>query len=264
MYITSVVSFILFLLSDNAKERLEASRLLDTRTFEVCLSPGCLADGAEDLLSTMQAISPPNFEFKAGVCCSLCGNGPIILDETANRKYKKATEKKLLDILFEDGMSSDQEEILGAINFVSEANDARKRKSYDEAVQLYEKGIKLGLTPSLNLEATRTACKDGPPPGLQWIIQARLNEAASRLEIEDSAGALNAAMSACELSRETSPEAFELLHQVHQANGNAEGELKALKSFFDLPEPANLTILQSNRRRTLGFRLANLERQIKH
>jgi tetratricopeptide (TPR) repeat protein len=288
MLFLHLIPVILFITGDHrsvnnkrsSKVSSSSSSLFDKKTtattYEVCLSPGCVADGAEETLAKMQALAPPNrIIVKSGVCCSLCGNGPVVLDESNNKKYRKVSkDEKLVEILFgEEGMNSQQAAVLEGFNFVSEANDALNRKDYEKAVELYEKGITIGLQPSLDLVATidttgddeskEKPCSVVPPTAgsLQWLITARQSEATARLNLGDSDGALLAAQSACELSQNVSPDALEVLHEVYGSKGDAGGELKALRALFGLPEPEKLTTMQANKRRGLGFRFAKLERE---
>ena len=273
MFSLCFVPAILFLTGDHRfVPKVSSSALLETSggtTFEVCLSPGCVADGAKEALEKMQALAAPFV--KAGVCCSLCGNGPIVLDQSNNKKYRKVTtDEKLVEILFgEEGMNSQQNAILDGVNLVFQADDVLKNnpQDYEKAIGLYEKGIEMGLKPSLEL--TKVNNEENPSADgsmascLQWLISARQNEAIAKLKVGDSDGALLAAQNACELSQNTSPAAFEVLQEVYGSLNDAAGELQALRALFDLAAPGKLTAMQENKRRTLGFRLAKLERECK-
>jgi hypothetical protein len=118
---------------------------------------------------------------------------------------------------------------------------------------------------ALDLEARRNTLEipEEPSlkPGLLWLVKARKNEAAAKLNLGDQDGAILSARSACDLSRNAFPEAFELLHEAYQAKGDTKGEMEALRYLFALPEPEKLTTMQANKRRGLGFRLAKLERE---
>jgi hypothetical protein len=240
-----------------------SSSLRDALTYEICLSPGCVADGADETLSRMRALAPPDVIIKPGVCCSLCGNGPIVLE--GSKKIRKVSEKKIIDMLFGDeGMDSQQQAVFDAFNLVSEANGALKQKDYEKATDLYKNGIDLGLEPALVLEERRIPeDSDTSPPGLQWLINARQQEATAKLNIGDVDGAVSSAQSACELSQNSSLDAFEALQEAYAAKGDAERELKTLQSLFALPEQEKMTAIQSNKRRQLGFRFAKLEREAK-
>ena len=130
--IFKIVPTILFLLGGEKQGQHQTKLSASTKTLEVCLSPGCIADGADEILEKMQALAQPTSEIKAGVCVSLCGNGPVVLEET-NKKHRKVSEKKLVEILFEDGMSSTHEAVLEAINLLSQAKTALSQKKLDDA-----------------------------------------------------------------------------------------------------------------------------------
>jgi hypothetical protein len=240
-----------------------SSSLRDVLTYEICLSPGCVADGADETLSRMHALAPPDVIIKPGACCSLCGNGPIVLE--GSKKIRKVSGKKIIDMLFGDeGMDSQQQAVFDAFNLVSEANVALKRKDYEKARDLYKNGMNLGLEPALVLEERRSSeDSDTSAPGLRWLINARQQEATARLNIGDVDGAISSAQSACELSQNSSIDAFEALQEAYAAKGDAERELNILHSLFALPEREKMTTIQSNKRRQLGFRMAKLEREAK-
>eukprot|EP00980_Cylindrotheca_fusiformis_P016525 scaffold4949_cov134-Cylindrotheca_fusiformis.AAC.4 len=241
-----------------------SSELRDTLTFEVCMSPGCVADGAEDTLSMMLALAPPDVGIKPGVCCSLCGNGPIILE--GNRKIRKVSQSKVVTLLFgDDGMNSEEQAVFDALNMVKEANDAMKRKNFKAASELYEAAIDLGLEPALALEDERNPENEEPTSaqGIKWVINARQQEALSKLKIGDIDGAVSSAESAQTLSQNLSPGALEVLQEACAAKGDKEGEIRSLRAFFALPEPEKMTTMESNKRRQLGFRLDKLEREEK-
>jgi tetratricopeptide (TPR) repeat protein len=263
----NLISAILFMGGSVERRSLSRTSLLDANTYEVCLSPGCIADGAEATLLKLQALSPSGIIVKEGGCCSLCGNGPVVLDEANNKKYRKVSEKKLLDILFgEEDLNPQQEAVLKAFNLVADANDATDRNDYEGAVKLYEEAIDVGMQPALQLQGKRSGVteeelKSSPPSGLRWLIKARKNEATAKLNVGDSDGAIIAAQSACELSQNASPDCLMLLHECYSSKGDVDGELKALRALFDLPEPEKISTTQANQRRTQGFRMAKLSRE---
>jgi hypothetical protein len=278
MWFPSLVPVFLFVTSKLAPDKqtrasLSSSALLGQKMYEVCLSPGCIADGAQVTLDKLQALAPPGVSVKPGVCCSLCGNGPVVL-EGENKKHRRVSGKKLLDLLVEEkgDLSPQQQAIAEGYDLVTEAATALYGKDYSKAVQLYEEGIAKALKPAMDLqEAREQGLENGivgdeapcVPAGLEWLIKARQGEATARLQIGDSDGAVVAAQAACEVSRNSSPEVFELLHEVFKSTGDESGELSALQALFDLPEPEKLTTIIANKRRQLGFRLAKLERDVK-
>jgi hypothetical protein len=183
-----------------------------------------------------------------------------------NKKYRRVNEAKLVELLFgEEEMTSEQQAILEGFNCVAEADDFLKQNNYGKAAEMYQIGIELGLGSTFALKKSRENNSEGEnniaSPALQWLINARQQEASAKLKMGDIDGAVFSAQSACKLSENTSIEAFEILQETYAALGNVQGELEALKSYFSLPEPPKLTTMQSNKRRQLGFRLQKLERE---
>jgi len=234
---------------------------MDTKSYEICISPGCVADGADQLLSKMQAFAPSNISVKPGDCCSLCGNGPIVLE--GNKKYRKVSDVKLVELLFgEEGMTSEQQAVFDAFNLVVEAGEFLKQRNYEQAIALYGKGIELGLEPALSL-GNVAPDNDAPSQALQWLVGARQDEATAKLNMGDIGGAIDSAKSARDLSKESSLEALEILQESYAKQGDSIAELEALRTYFGLPEPEKMTTMQANKRRNLGFRLQKLEREAK-
>lgn len=263
----NVISVWLFLATNpSRRERsFSSSPLSVENTWEVCLSPGCVADGAKATLEKLQSLAPPDLTVIPGVCCSLCGNGPVVMDQN-NKKYRRISGQKLLDLLFEEQeMNSQQKAIVGGYDLITQADDMMATKNYQEAVRLFEEATSLACQPAKELQATRDGENEVPdfpavPTGLIWLINAKQREATSRMNMGDKDGAIEAAKLACELSQNASPEAFEMLHEMYQSKGDASGELYALQALFGLPpELQKPSTTVANRRRTLGFRLAKLE-----
>jgi hypothetical protein len=262
----NLASLVVFLTAARSgNKRTPSTLLFDAKiTYEVCLSPGCVADGAESTLLKMQALAPPSLCVQGGVCCSLCGNGPVVFDD--NKRHRKVSETKLLSLLYGDeGINLQQEAVLEGFNLVVEADAAMKSNDCEKAVALYEKGLCVGMQAALDLEARRNTLETpeerSSTSGLLWLVKARQNEAAAKLKLGDQDGAILSARSACDLSLNAFPEAFELLHEAYHAKGDTKGEMEALWYLFALPEPEKLSTMQANKRRGLGFRLAKLERE---
>ncbi|KAL3933068.1 MAG: hypothetical protein SGBAC_010561 [Bacillariaceae sp.] len=227
----------------------------------------------------MQAVAPSDILVKPGDCVSLCGNGPIALE--GNKKYRKVSEVKLIELLFgEEGMNAQQQSVLDAFNLVTEADDFLKQKNYAKAVELYGKGIEMGLEPAMSTVETTTTTTITDDDGssslssssssspnnaaLQWLVNAREQEATAKLNLGDVDGAVVSAQSACEISSNSSLGALEILQESYAKLGNnPKGELETLQLYFSLPEPTKMTTMQSNKRRNLGFRLQKLEREVK-
>lgn len=88
------------------------------RVLEVCLSPGCLADGARATLFRLRALAAAlpseassaagrTTSVRGGACCSLCGSGPVVTERTGKggggggvRKFRNvSSDEKLLQVL---------------------------------------------------------------------------------------------------------------------------------------------------------------------
>lgn len=240
-------------------------------TLEVCLSPGCLADGAETTLRQLQALAPHHVSVQPGVCCSLCGNGPIVLEQgNNNKKHRRVTTPdKLLSILFgndendETMLTNDVQVVVDSLQLIAKAQEAYAARKPDEAAALFAQGVETGFDAAQRLHQQRKleSNDDNNDDGLQWIVQARVGETRARLDMNDVEGAVRAAEAGLK-SAPQSLELIELWHQACQTKGDEAGELKALQTFFDAPVPEKQTTMQANKRRQLGFRLAKLEREL--
>lgn len=266
----------------------EDAQQIQKTTLEVCLSPGCKADGAERTLLKLQALATEDVLVVPGVCCSLCGNGPIVMDTTTQKKYRKVVSSsiesnKILEVLLltkqdddDDTASSsttldpDRAAVLEGFNLVVEGDAALEQKKYSQAIEKYDTAMVTGLEAALTLEKRRREASVStsesllvPPQGLVWVIQAKCNEARAKLALNDSEGAMIDAESAFQLSRNTYAPSLQLLQEACQAKGDGVGELEALQALFDLPEPSKMTAMEANKRRSLSFRLSKLQATIK-
>ena len=116
----------------------------------------------------VKALAPLDIAVKPGDCVSLCGNGPIVLE--GNKKNRRVSDKKLIELLFgEDGMTSDQQAVFDAFNMVVEAGDFLKQRNYEKAVELFGKGIDMGLEPALSLDSASEE-DAAPSEALQWLV----------------------------------------------------------------------------------------------
>ena len=230
-------------------------------SFQVCLSPGCLADGARQTLDKLQALAPHNLDISAGTCESLCGNGPIVsqLSEKKKVTHRRVSGDALLDLLSDYAIDP---KLLEGYELVSQAQEWFLKKEYSQAMSLYEKGIRMALEPAKALLHLDPQEGDGMPKRVEWLVRAYRQEAESRLQLGDHDGALVAAKAACNLSNNADAASLEVLASVCQAGKNVRGELEALQALFALPEDAKMSREVANRRRTLGFRLAKLEREV--
>jgi tetratricopeptide (TPR) repeat protein len=276
--------------NNNGNDAKPTSRSSKLTTYEVCLSPGCIADGASQTLEKLQALAPPNVVVKAGSCSSLCGNGPVLvvqsngdhqnINEKVMKKHRKVSGAKILDLLQgnnendSDYSAGPPEALIEGYELVLQADELfTKSKDYAQAVQLYEKALAIAFRPAMNLQTARDQMHKGEdlssnsitkqPTGLQWLVRARCNEATCKLQLGDVGGALFAAQGACNLSRNTSAESLQVLAQVYQQKGDAAAELQALQTMFALPvvDENKFSFTQQNQRREFGFRLAKLERE---
>jgi tetratricopeptide (TPR) repeat protein len=272
--------------------------------YEVCLSPGCMADGAKATLERLQALAPPNVIVQPGRCSSACGHGPVVLENppendensgktTLNTKKRKSVQvqhrrvkgAKIMDLLsyvhkertdppidkYSNDMTETPPAVVRGYDLVLEADVAFAKKDYETAVCLYREAIQVSFSAAIGLQRLRervqpsifSATKTQEPVGLEWLVRARRNEAKGKLELGLVEDAMLAAQAACNLSRNTSSEAFQILAEIYQRKGEARGELQALQTMFALPvKEDQLTHPLKNLRRELGFRLASLERQI--
>eukprot|EP00566_Odontella_aurita_P016467 CAMPEP_0113525522 /NCGR_PEP_ID=MMETSP0015_2-20120614/211_1 /TAXON_ID=2838 /ORGANISM="Odontella" /LENGTH=254 /DNA_ID=CAMNT_0000423703 /DNA_START=278 /DNA_END=1042 /DNA_ORIENTATION=- /assembly_acc=CAM_ASM_000160 len=234
------------------------------RTFEVCLSPGCVA-GAQAALDRMQALAPPGCIVEPGVCASACGAGPVVLepgDKSQRIVHKRVKGDALLELLVgEDGEGIVPDGLARGYDLVQEAQAALSVRKFNDAVVLFEKGI--GMAVELAKDQSSVA-SDGSSKlyvGLEWLVRSYCGEARARLGSFDKDGALRATNAAVELSCRSDPLCFELLAEVYAAKKDTNNELEALRSMFALPEDPDTPRDILNRRRTWGFRLARLERE---
>uniref|UniRef100_A0A6U3QKT8 Uncharacterized protein n=1 Tax=Ditylum brightwellii TaxID=49249 RepID=A0A6U3QKT8_9STRA len=249
--------------------------------LEVCLSPGCIADGAKETLSRLCAFAPPGVQVLPGKCASACGAGPVVMDIMTDDKkivHKRVSGDVLLNLLLEGINNKDEKEgeeknsscavpneIIEGYEIIIQADDAMSKKDYEEAAALYRQGIDAALQIALDLHVGSThSTSTAPPPGLEWLIRAHRLEAEARIKTHDAQTALEIATKAWELSNQTNRLCLEVMAQACQELKDAKGELNALRTLLvemDPEENAPRDVL--NRMRTLGFRLAKLEREAK-
>ena len=246
----------------------------DTKTLEVCLSPGCVADGAETTLLKLKALSPScsNLEVTQGVCCSLCGNGPVAIDPKSGKKHRKiTTNKKIIDLLQIETMDPNQEAVLKGIDLCLLGDQDLKRKNYKGAAQNYAKGIEKGMTAAIALGSN-----DDTTVALEWVVKALCNEGHCKLKFADIDGAIVSAGTAYQLSQKTSSESLEVVQEAYEAKKEKPKELGALQALFVLYEQEEeaqkglkpsrrkkITPMEANKRRNLEFRLSQLEATVK-
>jgi len=261
--------------------------------YEVCLSPGCIADGAEATFSKLQAIAPAGVEIKKGDCCSLCGNGPIVMcpnKKTTTVKHRKVKGQKIMQLLMNADTSNDSggvdekddaagarlqltvpEELIQGYEMSVEAEDALKCKDYEHAISLYERAINTAFRSALDVQMAREKAEGkalvtdstGIPIGLVWMVKARRNEAIARMALGDLDGAVLAAQGSCNIGRNRCPQSLETLAEIYEKRGDKAEELQALNNLFELKVDAdNMSRQEENKRRELGFRRDKLQREL--
>lgn len=208
-----------------------------------------------------------------GVCCSLCGNGPVARDPVSGKKHRKiTTNKKIVDLLEIENLDPNQEAVLEGIDLCLQGHQELKRKNYKGAAQHYAKAIETGMAAAIALGSN----DDNSIVALEWVIQALCNEGICKLKTADVDGAIVSAGTAYQLSLKTSSDSLEVLQEAYGAKKEARKELEALQALFILYEqqeeaqkglkPARrkrITPMEANKRRTLGFRLSQLEATVK-
>ena len=285
------------------------------RNLEVCMSPGCIADGADQALLKLQALSSSSSSsitgdgtndndevfVQPGVCCSLCGNGPVVFDKTKTKKYRNVllSNDKILDIILssdddddDDGNNSNistrsrsnMNRILDGINLYFDGDKALKSKDYTSAIEKYTMAIDIGMNNPIIIsiiekqqqQKSKTTNNDDAS-SLNWLINAYCNKAKSKLFLNDINDTIIFAEKASELSLHTSIDSFIILQEAYQKRGSKDDdgsirdELHVLESLFDLLDiddannnnnrRKNKPIMDVNKRRTLGFRLTKLQQQ---
>jgi tetratricopeptide (TPR) repeat protein len=138
--------------------------------LEVCLSPGCVADGAQATLAKLQALAPPDkVEVLAGGCQSACGMGPVVLQETTAilNSTPKIIHKRMTAADSSNSITTDHNkdgalwralleehslegdihtDLVQGYELCQQAREALlAAKDFEKAVQLYELGIHLAM-----------------------------------------------------------------------------------------------------------------------
>ncbi|KAL3910250.1 MAG: hypothetical protein SGILL_007767 [Bacillariaceae sp.] len=258
-------------------------------TLEVCLSPGCIADGAQDTLQKLQALIPErsSMTVQKGVCCSLCGNGPVVLN--GNQKIRKVSSNdKILKLLLQsdgnaDGVdsspSSRSQKILESFDLLDEARAAAKARDFAKATDLFQQGLDVG---------SEQVAEGYSLQQVEYLVQASQDQARAFIQMtgkDPKEKAIDAAQRSVDLIQgasnanedkdedavlmsytglESLQDAIEILcKSVPKAPQDLlEREFATLQELLDL-EPSKLTTLQQNKRRSLGFRLQKLEKEFK-
>ena len=276
----------------------EATSLAQLRTLEVCLSPGCVADGAEGVLLKLQALAPScaaattieensNIVVARGVCCKLCAYGPAARDRLTGRKHRKLADsnQKIVALLSLDAgttMDPNQEAVLEGIDMCLKGDADLQRKNYKGAIQHYAKGIQRGMNAAIALNSIITndsnddtnTNTNNDTSALQWVVRALCNEATAKLHTKDTDGTIISAQTAYMLSQKRSSESLEALQEAYQTRGDDTNERMVLEALFALYEQqeqdeaaSNVPRarrkrpdpMEANKRRNLGFRLTKLQ-----
>jgi tetratricopeptide (TPR) repeat protein len=222
------------------------------RRLEVCLSPGCMADGALASMEKLQALVP--FPVVEGGCESLCGKGPVVIGtgdgESKKTLYKRIAGSSLLQLL-EDLEADVPTDLVQGYELIENAYDATKTKDYEKAIAMLEEGINLALGPA-----------KAHGGSMIWLGRALRSLATRQLATFENEAALAAIDQATEFDP-TDTESWDVKAQVCEALKDAPGECAALQAYFAIPTVSEeLPRAVANRRRTLGFRLQKLEREV--
>jgi len=242
---------------------------------EVCLSPGCLADGAQGTLSKLKALAPPaSVCVREGKCLSLCGKGPVLIqnpDEKPKRRIvlKNMKDEKLVPFLNElistandDSGAAETgtenavvmlpDDLVEGYDLVTNGSRMFLEKSYSEAAKHLKSGIDKAFTTSKEWGAD-----------MEWMVEAHRTLAESLLVQGPDyyEEALASVKISFDIPSKDYSMSYELLARIYQARNDNEGEYGALKAYFDLPEPSNPPRELANQRRGLGFRFQKLQRE---
>jgi len=227
---------------------------------EVCISPGCVADGAQKTLAKLKALAPPSKVcVENGKCQSLCGKGPVLIqqEDSSERRvnFKYMKDEKLIPFLescVDDDDWSIPNDLLEGYDLVAEGMELFTKKKYNEASLQLKQGIKQALAPAQSYGGD-----------MEWLVQAHQSLADSLLQQQQQQQQNVAAMDAIQVAIQLDPKdgtSYEILARICQANKDEKGECEALETLLlELPEPVNPPRDVSNRRRELGFRLKSLQ-----
>lgn len=253
---------------------------VDTTILEVCLSPGCLADGAQATLQKLQALSNgKNIKVQKGVCCSLCGNGPVVLNR--NQKIRKVSSNdKILKLLPDDDNENGRfQNILKSFELIEQAQTSVKSRNFAQGAELFQQGVDLGISQFANGSFSLAQ--------VSYLVDALQGQTLALLQVPGSgskASAVDSAQRSVDLIRhsgdpieeneeamlsyysslECLQEALESCNKgVPKIDSNIlSKELLVLRELMQLAEPSGLSSTQKNKRRSLGFRLQKLEKEV--
>jgi tetratricopeptide (TPR) repeat protein len=143
------------------QQRAEQQRQ-DPVIYRVCLSPGCVADGALKTYEQLLALAPPHVIVEAGSCHSLCGNGPVIdatptvksttSSSSNNKRMRKVSGPKVLQLLQDEGVIP---ELAEGYALVLKGDEAFAARQYSHAIELYEKAVQMAFRPAMEAQSAR-------------------------------------------------------------------------------------------------------------
>lgn len=228
--------------------------------YDVCTSPGCRADGSPATLAMLEALAPPRVHVRSGPCRSLCGNGPVVV-ENDQKRHRKVKGDRILSLLVEHGLDNG---LVRGYQCACDADAAFDKKDYRTAMEGYQQAVDIAFRPAMELQAARQTSQ---PSALDWLVRARCREAQAALALGDVEAALLAAQAAGNLSRNTSTKALEVLADIYHAKQDAPAERHTLERYFSMTkghDESRLDFKEAAVRRELGFRLARLQRDAPH
>jgi tetratricopeptide (TPR) repeat protein len=134
----------------------------DQVVYRVCLSPGCVADGAVKTYEQLLALAPPHVIVEPGTCHSLCGNGPVVDSTTSsspttsssnnNKRVRKVSGPKVLQLLQDEGVIP---ELADGYDLVMKGDEAFAAQQYSTAIEKYEKAVQTAFRPAMEAQAER-------------------------------------------------------------------------------------------------------------
>jgi hypothetical protein len=267
-------------------------------TLRVCLSPGCLSDGAAKTYEQLLALAPPHVVVLPGTCHSLCGSGPVVDQTTPSsapsevsggssgqqqRRIRRVSRAKVLELLESEGV---QAELATGYEWALKGDAAYASQRFEEAIDWYCRAVQIAFRPALDAQAAReerlrknpmltapsaatatttTAASSIVAP-LEWLVRARRKTALSHLRLGvDLESALLEAQAACNLSRNTCWRSFMAVAEVYRKKGDKASEYETLKTMFALPvEESDLDFPSRNDRREMQFRMQRLAKDHLH
>jgi len=217
--------------------------------LEVCVSPGCIADGAPLALERLSALVPSSIEVKQGTCQSLCGKGPIVILNSNNQKtvHRRIKHDSLLKFLHEGFGIAVPIGLVAAFDLFEQAEQAANEKAYDKAIELYKEGIT-----KANSEITEGFAK-------AWLSKANRRLAEAQLAVGNVDNASESIQEAMKISADEL--SLEVLVSICNQKNDSVAEYEALSSLLSLPQES-LPRDVANRRRTQSFRLQKLQREL--